>query len=384
MAVSAAWSNGGVQVCWETRPRRDFERQPLEKLVSNHDLVLIDPSFVDTALASGLIAPAEEWADADYLNGQARHSVGASYHAYSRHGRQWALPIDAECQVSAVREDLWHGAALGRLPSTWAEVAELAAERRKAPSKVALPLSATQAYCAFLAVGVSLAGPRFWPCGGSVDQAAGGEALVFLRKLATNLHPASRTDDSTGVSERMADSDEILYIPLVFGCSSYARAGFRRRRLRFGNAPRGIGGGIGSLLGGVGLALSSRSAHPEQAAALARRVASPEVQCGLYARAGGQPAHGLAWASAEVNAITGAFFEATRQTIDHAVLRPRLPGHRCFQPRAGELLHRYLWSTDMTARECLAAYAYLVDTLLPEWTSSTGAGLGMHAPGART
>jgi multiple sugar transport system substrate-binding protein len=378
MAVSADWSNGsGARVSWDARPRTDFERQPLGELVSGHDLVLIDPSLVGTAVNSGLTVPVEDWVEADFLADQARHSVGASYAAYSRDGRQWALPIDAECQVSAVREDLWYGAALGRMPSTWSEVAELAAERRKAPSRVALPLAASQAYSVFLAIGVSLAGTRFWPRGGSVDQVAGVEALHLLKNLAANLHPASRSDDSAGMSERMTRDEEILYVPLLFGCSSYARPGFRHRRLRFANAPRSSGGMIGSVLSGVGLALSACSMRLGQAADLARRIASAEVQSGLYARAGGQPAHGLAWASPEVNSLTGNFFEATQLTMNHAVLRPQLPGHRCFQPHAGELLHRYVWTNEMTARQCLGTYAYLIDTLLPEWMSTPGAGIGM-------
>jgi multiple sugar transport system substrate-binding protein len=137
------------------------------------------------------------------------------------------------------------------------------------------------------------------------------------------------------------------------------------------------------VLGGVGIALSARCAHPEAAAALAMHIASPAIQSDVYARAGGQPAHAPAWDCTKLNAATRDFFTATRTSIEQAILRPQIPGHRCFQPRAGELVHRYLWSTEMTARECLSAFTYLVDTLLPEWVGgAVGAALRAHAPRA--
>lgn len=368
LAVSAAWSGAsGVDVHWDARPLKDFEDQPLEELASRYDLVLVDYPFMGVAATSGLIVPVDDWVDAGYLADQAEHSVGPSYRSYTWAGRQWALAIDAACQVSAVREDLWHGADLRELPGTWTDVQAIAGDRRHAPSRVAMPLNPNHAYCAFLSVGLSHAGREFWPRGGQLDTVAARESLQFLRRLAADLHPASRTDDPIGISDRMAATDEILHVPLMFGYSSYARAGFRPHRLGFGNAPRVATGAPGSVLGGVGLALSARSAHRDLAADLARTVGSATIQSGLYAEAGGQPGHGAAWDSAAVNRMTGDFFRATRATMNHAFLRPRVPGHRRFQPGAGELIHRCIWSGDPAPARCATQINSLLDELLPDW-----------------
>lgn len=370
-AISTDWSKRqGIPVEWDARPLKDFEDQPLEELAVKYDLVLIDYPFMGVAATSGLIVPVNDWVDAAYLADQAAHSVGPSYASYTWTGKQWALAIDAACQVSAVREDLWHAADLRELPETWSHVAEIAADRRKARSKVAIPLNPNHAYCAFLSVGVSLVGSKFWPAGRHVDRDAGIEALEFLQRLAVSVHRASRTDDPIGISDRMAGTDEILYVPLMFGYSNYARPGFRARSLRFRNAPRGKGGEIGSVLGGVGMAVSSQGANRDAAADLARLIASSEVQCGTYAKSGGQPGHGAAWESPKVNNLVGGFFLATRHTMDCAFLRPRVSGHRRFQPQAGELIHNYIWSADVPARKCLAAYGELVESLLPDWRRS--------------
>jgi len=364
-AITEQWTRkAGASMKWDARPLKDFEDQPLEELAKTYDLVLIDYPFMGVAASSGLIVPVDDWVDHAYLADQAAHSVGPSFASYTWAGKQWALAIDAACQVSAVREDLWQATGARPLPQTWDEVARLAEDRRYPAGSVAMPLNPNHAYCAFLSVGIGIAGPDFWPSGGNVLEAAATEALEFLRRVARDLHPQSRSEDPIGISDRMSETDEILYVPLMFGYSNYARTGFRNRVLRFGNAPRGKSGAIGSVLGGVGMALSSRSKSPDAASALARELASPAVQSGIYVRSGGQPGHGAAWESPEANALTGEFFRNTRATMDQAFMRPRVVGHRQFQPLAGEFIHSCLWTDRLPVRECIAGFGKLADSLL--------------------
>lgn len=161
----------------------------------------------------------------------------------------------------------------------------------------------------------------------------------------------------------MSGSDEILYVPLMFGYSSYARTGFRAHVLRFGNAPGGDSGVIGSVLGGVGMAVSARSPVRDEAADLAREIGSAATQATTYVRAGGQPGHGAAWVSPQADALVGGFFTATLETMRQSVMRPRVPGHRRFQPLAGELIHRCIWA-GLTARDCQAGFDRLVESEL--------------------
>jgi len=380
--ISADWSRArNMAVVWDARPLKDFEDQPLEELAETYDMVLIDHPFVGTAAQSGLIAPLDDWLDVDYLQDQKAHSTGPSYSSYTWAGKQWALAIDAAAQVSAVRDDLFGAARREQPPSVWPDVACWAAELRASPARVAMPLNPNHAYCAFLALGVSLAGRAFWPKGGRVEPAAARASLQFLRALTNDLHPLSRTADPIVISDRMADSDEILYVPLMFGYSNYARRGFRKHRLRFGDAPYGEGGHIGSVLGGAGLALSSRSAHVGAAADLARTIASAEIQAGVYTTSGGQPGHAAAWSAPGANHCVSGFFRDTRTTMEQAFMRPRVPGHRRFQELAGLLIHDVLWQPDRSVQDGLNAFNRLTDEFLPDW-EMTEASRWMFAPQA--
>lgn len=357
--LAAAAAAAGVHLQWELRPRAAFDAPALEQLCAEFDLLLLHQSEIGAAACSGLIVPVDEWA------GAVDRSVGRADAAFSRRGRMWAVPIDVSCLLGAVRADLWHGAALGRLPGNWDEVADLAIERSRSTSRVALPLDPAGAYTAFISLCMCLGGQRFWPRGDSINPAAGTDALVFLRKLAASLHPASRSDDAAALRQRMRRDDEILYVPLLPGDAQCTRPVSGLHALQFMPAPRGTAGHAGSVLDASGLALPARASPA--AAAQARALLAPEIQCGPYALAGGQPALRAAWESQQVNGAHGHFHAAALATMEQAFLLPPVPGHRWFQPRAGELLHRYIWSPCMTARECLAGFTYLVDTLLPEW-----------------
>lgn len=370
-AISARWSEDkNCTVTWDARPLKYFEDQPLEDLASRYDLVLIDYPFAGVAATSGLIRNVQDWVDADYLADQAACSVGPSFDSYTWDQRQWALAVDAACQVSGSRVDLFASVGEPAPPANWDEVMQLAEARANDATRVAMPLNPNHAYCAFLSLGISLAGPQFWTPGASIDRIAGKQALDYLQAMSGFLHPISRDADPIAISDRMTTTNEILYVPLMFGYSSYSRAGFRPHRIRFGNAPLGASGTIGSVLGGVGIAVSSRSTQATLAADLARLIASRDMQQGLYVSSGGQPGHTAAWDSAEANSMVDNFFTATRGTIDHAFLRPRVAGHRQFQVLAGELIHRYVWQHHMTTPACLAEYERLVETLLPDWNDN--------------
>jgi len=155
-------------------------------------------------------------------------------------------------------------------------------------------------------------------------------------------HEGSLELDPIQILDTMSQSDEVAYAPFVFGYCNYARPGFAPHLVRFANIPSTRPEPAGSVLGGVGLAISSHSEHRKAAIDYALFVASGECQKGLYFESGGQPGHRAAWIDPEVNERSSRFFEGTLRTLDLAYLRPRHAGYPVFQERAGEFIHSFL------------------------------------------
>jgi multiple sugar transport system substrate-binding protein len=342
VATAAAYtrSHPDVRIVWETRSLKDFGDYPIERLAERYDLILVDHPFAGTAASTRCLLPVDDHVAADFLADQEAGSVGPSYASYLYAGHLWALPVDAAGQVSALRPDL-----LGRPePKTWEEVIDLAGYQRATDKPlVAIPLVPTDAVLSFFSICASLGSPPLSGSSGVVGRPVGEEALAILKRLAALAHPASLGWNPIRTLDRMSETDEIAYAPLLFGYSNYARPGFRHHLIRFTNVPRdGYGLPQGAVLGGVGLAVSARSANPREAFAYTRFVADPRTQRTTYFEAGGQPGHRSAWTDEAVNAAANGFFLDTLETLDHAYLRPTDASYPTFQEEAGSIIHACL------------------------------------------
>jgi multiple sugar transport system substrate-binding protein len=343
-------SNPDAVISWDARSLRDFEDYPIEKLAEKYDLIMMDHPFIGSGVKSKALIPLDEHVPAEYLADQAKHSVGPSYQSYSWEGHQWALAVDAAAQVSAYRPDLLEAQNL-RVPETWDEVFELA-EALPEGTKIGLALNSTHSFCTFITLCAHISGNEFLEEATGVDLSVGEEALSLLRSLVVVIHEVSLRADPIQISELMSRSDEVAYVPFMFGYSNYARPNFAPHVVRFKDIPSVRTEPAGSVLGGIGLAVSAYSEHRQMAIAYALFVAAQECQRGLYFKSGGQPGHRGAWTDPKVNQLSSDFFKDTLRTLDLAYLRSRHTGYPKFQGRAGETISDFLRSGG-NAREAL-------------------------------
>lgn len=339
-AASDAYSrlHPDVRIVWEKRSLKDFGDYPVDALAREYDLIMIDHPHVGISSAQGVLVPLDLHLPADFLTDQAANSVGPSFRSYQWNGHQWALPVDAAAQVASYRPDLLDAK---QLPRTWQEVAELA---RSLPSgrKIGWPLCPTDAMCSFLTLCAGAGGDAFFSETAGIPRHVGEAALERMLGLLPLLHESSLASNPIQMYDRMAKEDDIVYVPLAFGYSNYARSGFAEKLLRFANIPSESGAPAGALLGGVGIAVSASSRHVLMAVEFTRFLADGELQRTLYAQHDGQPAHESAWRDAEVNRYTHGFFADTYETLAASYMRPRYAAFPAFQERAGVLLHEAL------------------------------------------
>ncbi|WP_231920320.1 ABC transporter substrate-binding protein [Microlunatus soli] len=342
--LTEACSQTGIPIDWEARSLAEFEDTPITELAARYDLIAIDHPFAGQAEATGALVDLADVLPPEVLDEQRSGSVGPSFDSYRIAGHQWALPMDAAAQVSAWRPDL-----VAAAPTDWDQALDLL--RDDHDWIAAMPANPTHLFSSFVSLCHDTAdtsqrtsgptGRPLWWADDGIDTAVGTEAARRLSELINLLDPSSLEMDPIALLDRMSgrqptgDGRPIGYAPLVFGYSNYARADYGERLVRFSDAP----GGTGTMIGGVGLAISAQCLDIDTAIRYVRHVVAPSFQSDGYARSGGQPGHRRAWTDPTVNKITNNFFADTLTTLDHSFLRGRDSRYPTFQRHGGAALH---------------------------------------------
>lgn len=327
-----------IEIVWEKRSLKAFEEFPVEKLAADYDLMVIDHPFVGYAAAHGPLLPLDEHLPADFLADQAANSVGASHPSYNYGGHHWALAIDAATPVAFQRDDLLARLGLAA-PRTWDELLALAHA-----GHVEIPAAPINCLMNFYSFCVAHGETPFVTHERVVSVEIGHAALATLRELIALCAPGcwSRNPIASHDLVASAANTRVVYCPLAYGYSNYARAGYAAHRLTFGAPPTFGGAPLRTTLGGTGMAVSALRPNRATALAYARFTASSEVQRTLYTAAGGQPGHRAAWTDPTNNALSGDYFAHTLPVLDNAFLRPRHDGYMEFQERGGPVVHAAL------------------------------------------
>ncbi|HEY0947530.1 MAG TPA: extracellular solute-binding protein [Opitutaceae bacterium] len=328
----------GVRIHWEQRSLKAFEDFPVETLAADYDLIVLDHPCITQVAPRGVLVPLDEHLPAAFLADQAEHSVGGSHASYRFGGHQWALAIDAATPVAFWRDDLLRRHDLA-IPHDWPGLLDLA--RR---GHVELPAAPINCLMNFYSLCIACGEPPFRSGDRVVSRETGRSALERLREVLSHCDASVWTRNPIGSHELLAsaENDRLVYCPLAYGYSNYARAGFAAHRLMFGEPPALAGAALRTTLGGAGLAVSARRPHTQAAVAYAGFVASPQIQRTLYTQSGGQPGHRTAWLDPENNGATNDYFTQTLPVLDRAFVRPRFAGYLRFQESGSDLVHAAL------------------------------------------
>lgn len=321
-----------VEVQWDQRSLQAFADQPLESLVEQYDLLVIDHPHIPLAAEHQLFARLDGVGHDEELAVLAAQSVGPSHETYAHAGGQWGLATDAAAQVAAYRPDL-----IAEPPRDWAGVLALAEQGR-----VLWPYKPVDAFSSLVTVAAGNGEAPMRDAGVFLSADALAEAMDTLHRLAALVPAENCSWNPIQAADALSSGDRFAYVPLMFGYTNYSRPGFRDHRVKYVDIPSSRAGVRGSLLGGAGIAVSARSRHREQAVAHAFWLDSAEVQEGVYYDAGGQPGNAVAWESDRTNADSLDFFRGTRATLEGAYVRPRFVEYIELQNALSELVNQAL------------------------------------------
>jgi multiple sugar transport system substrate-binding protein len=328
----------GIRIRWEKRSLDEFGHTPIDQLSASFDLIVIDHPWAGFAFEKSLVHDLKPLLTPAEFKDFTDNSIGATFDSYCYGGRLLALPIDAATPAPSWRNDLLERAGLPP-PATWTEAVALA--RRKL---AVIPAFNADLFLHFLMLVKALNAEPCADHGKIAPRAVMRHALDLLRELTEPMPTEIFNWNPIQVAERMAATDDFALNAFAYTYNNYARPGFARRALSYGNllSLEAKGPRLRSVLGGTGIAISIRCKEIQAALDYARFVADGVTQKGIYLHAGGQPAHRAAWNDPDADKLCGGFFSATRATQQEAFVRPRYSGYVPLQTNGGNLLQEAL------------------------------------------
>ena len=327
--------NNKIQINWEKRSLQAFADRPIDQMVDEYDLMVIDYPHVGEVSAKGLLQKFDIDGYQDELNLLKEQSVGLSHQSYNIDGHQWALAIDAATQVSCFRKDL-----ISSLPQSWNDLLNLSKQ-----NKVLWPLKPVHAISSFYSIYNNIT-EEFNPEDKNfINKEFGIKSLEMMKNISTYLISDCFVMDPINTAEILSSNDDFYYSPYTYGFSNYSRENYRTNILTYANVLNlSNKGPNGTHLGGTGIAISNKSNHKDLALEYSYWIAGADCQQTLFYTSGGQPGNSLAWENQQINNECNSFFNNTRLTLNQAWIRPRHNGYMKFQDESGNIINEYLQS----------------------------------------
>jgi len=328
----------GVRILWQKRTLDEFGHKPVDLLAREYDLIVIDHPWAGFCFETGLVIDLTSIVSSRQLSQLKQNSVGGTFDSYVYHDKLLALPIDAAAPAPSWRTDLLDRAGVAP-PQTWAEAVALA--RRKL---AVIPAFNADLFLHFVMLIAGLGQETFIDYEKIAPKDAMLNAVELLRELTEPMPPYIFELNPILLAERMTATDDAAWNAFAYTYNNYARPGFARRPLRFGDliSLRPGGPRLRSVLGGTGIAISVNCKNVGAALDYALFLAGGGTQRGLYLQSGGQPSHLDAWNDKFADDLCGGFFSATRRTQSEAFIRPRYSGYVGLQTDGGIALQECL------------------------------------------
>jgi multiple sugar transport system substrate-binding protein len=309
------------KIVWDTQPLEGFESAPICDNAARYDLLVLDHPHLGEALRCGALLPLDDVFTTAELGAWRDGTVGESFASYQLDRRSWALPLDAATQVSVVADPTIDP------PTTWAEAVALADD-----VTTVLPTSGPHLFLTLCSIALA-----------NGEEPGRGEEFLTVEAVAEGLQtigafvdphtPPPLSHNPIVVLEHMSRPGGPVYCPHVYGYVNYADASLPRPLL-FADAPTGRSGRHGSVLGGTGIAISSRCRPDEDLVRHLRWLLDDATQTEFIPQHSGQPSAVAAWRDPRLDKASTGFYTRTATTIEQAWIRPRHDGAVDFQRSA--------------------------------------------------
>lgn len=339
--LKRAGSNKSIVVHWSVRSLHEFEMGDLDRWGDDFDVVMIDHPTIGQAIKDGGLLSIDEVLGDEAICRLRASILSKAFECYSYEGSQWAIPIDVSAHVGAYCPQT---ITAQNLPVTWSDVLSLGRDG----VSIAVPLKGSHAFLSLQAIGRAqgaLSDDRNvdemqrWIL--SEESVPAIETLVQLSKMRKFVGLGM---DPIGVYELLARG-EVTFSPLIFGYVTYAWRRWSKLpyEVAYCSAPKWTDSGrFGSILGGVGLAVTRNCSSKENVAELLHLLTDLDVEGWCIGARGGQPASVKWWDNPHPVESVRSFYQNTRATVEDAWIRPIGVGYPKLQFVVGSLIEQCL------------------------------------------
>ena len=338
VAVSQRYEelNPGVRIRWDKRTLDEFGHKPIDQLIKEYDLIVIDHPWSEFCFDKNLVIDQRKHLKSDQWNDLEQNCVGASFESYVFDNKLLAIPIDGATPVPSWRPDLIEKNDL-QIPKTWDDLISLADRKH-----VVMPGFGADLFLNWLMILHALEAHPFENLEVIAEKEKAIEAMSLLKRLAEPMPKEILNWNPINIAELMTQEDRFAYCPFAYSYGNYCRPSFTNKPLKYGNLIELDGKPLRSILGGTGISISSGCKEVDLAIDFSLYCASAEVQSNIYTYAGGQPVRNEAWNSEDLKEFTGDFLSDSYLSHKNALIRPRYNGYVPLQEKAGVPLQQFI------------------------------------------
>ena len=338
----------GVRIHWDKRTLDEFGHKPIDELINDYDLIVIDHPWAGFCFDRNLVLDLKSLLTPHQWNDLEQNDVGPSFKSYVFENKLLAVPIDMATPVPSWRPDLIDKKGL-QLPATWNDLIAMADKKQ-----VIMPAFGADLFLNWLMLLHALDAHPFDNPDTIAEKEKAIEAMSLLKRLAEPMQEEILSWNPIMIAELMTRHDRFVYCPFAYSYSNYCRPSFVDKPLKYGNLVELNGQPLRSILGGTGISISAGCKEIELALDFSVYCAGGQVQSNIYTYAGGQPARSEAWLSKELIPFTGGFFSDSYLSHENALVRPRYNGYVPLQEKAAVPLQQFI-KADISANEAWKA-----------------------------
>lgn len=326
----------GVRIHWEKRTLDEFGHKPIDQMIHNYDLIVIDHPWAGFCFDRNLVLDLKRLLSPLQWDELEQNSVGKSFESYHYENKLLAIPIDAAAPAPSWRPDLMAERNL-QLPATWDDLIGLADQKQ-----AIMPGFGADLFLNWMMLLHALNANPFTELDQICDKDKALEAMLLLKRLAESMPEEMFEWNPIKTAELMTQSDDFAYCAFAYSYGNYCRPSYVEKPLKYGNHIQFNKKPLRSILGGTGLSISAGCKEVPLAVDFSMYCAGATMQSSLYTYAGGQPVRNEAWLSKDLNSFGGGFFADSYAAHEEALLRPRYNGYVAFQEKGGLPLQQFV------------------------------------------